>query len=436
MKWIMNEKRPRKSSSDIEILPTPKSQRMSTPPQQGNVPITNETIFAEIVGIKNAIYQIQQDNSEFKAAVKETLDSFRQEINDTLNKHIQSLERKIDTEVNHIVARVEAVEDRVDRINEKVQKRVPFDPEVTVVAQNVKIFVNEQIEATCRRLLDVMGLNQVKVVRAERLESRDRRPGLVKIEFENLTEKVKVLRNKYNLNLSKDFSSVFIKSAQNHVERVIEKNMKTILKELPNGNSFKITSHGIIVKREERNTQRTESNGNYAKSTKLLYNKTPLENNGQNQVQQTSLCVQNTMGHTNAETIKSRIHYTGSDLETQPIVLQTTQSPPEQCSIQSPYSRQSNSLEYGPMNQSVCAQGQDLHSTILRMPNQQMNPGYPSSPPGFSTCIPPRPPTVLSATSKAFTPRAEVPHTHQTLPVEMQNVTCQSSSQVSHTSIV
>ena len=97
------------------------------------------------------------------------------------NKHIQTFERKIDTEVNHIVARVETVEVRVDKINEKVQKRVPFDPEVTVVAQNVKIFINEQIEVTCRRLLDVMGLNQIEVVRAERLESRDRRPGLVKI---------------------------------------------------------------------------------------------------------------------------------------------------------------------------------------------------------------------------------------------------------------
>ena len=259
MKWIMNEKRPRKSSSDTEILPTPKSQRMSTPPQQGNVPITNETIFAEIVGIKNAIYQIQQDTSEFKAAVKETLDSFRQEINDTLNKHIQSLERKIDTEVNHIVARVEAVEDRADRINEKVQKRVPFDPEVTVVAQNVKIFVNKHIEATCRRLLDVMGLNQVKVVRAERLESRDRRPGLVKIEFENLTEKVKVLRNKYNLNLSKDFSSVFIKSDQNHVEQVIEKNMKTILKESYRMEiALKLQVMGLLLK--ERNVTHRELN--------------------------------------------------------------------------------------------------------------------------------------------------------------------------------
>ena len=133
----------------------------------------------------------------------------------------------------------------------------------------------------------------------------------------------------------------------------MEKNMKTILKELPNGNSFKITSHGIIVKREERNTQRTESNGNYAKSTKLFYNKTPHENNGQNQVEQTSLCVQNRMGHTNAETIRPRIHYTNSNLETQPIVLQTTHSPPEQCPIQPPYSRQPNSLEFGPRNQSV-----------------------------------------------------------------------------------
>ena len=55
------------------------------------------------------------------------LSNLKEELNDTLGRHIQSLERKIDMEVNHVIARVEAVEDRVDRIDKHVSERDPLN---------------------------------------------------------------------------------------------------------------------------------------------------------------------------------------------------------------------------------------------------------------------------------------------------------------------
>ena len=304
----MSGKRYRKSSSDIEIIPSSKFQKMSLTPEsepadqplhQLRGQVSNETILNEILGLKTLISQVQRDNVEMKMDFQRELSNLKEELNDTLGRHIQSLERKIDMEVNHVIARVEAVEDRVDRIDKHVSERDPFEPDVTVVAYNVKTFVNEQIESTTKRMLDVMGLNQTKIVRVERLESRGRKPGLVKIELENIKEKVKVLRNKYNLNLSRDFTGVFIRSAQTHAERTQERNMKVILKELPNGNNYKLTGHGILVRKEETNEQRGTINRNNVFTADQGPNFT---NNGPTPTRQVTYATAygcNTMGHTN-----------------------------------------------------------------------------------------------------------------------------------------
>ena len=54
---------------------------------------------------------------------------------------------------------------------------------------------------------------------------------LLKIAFENMEQKVEVLRAKVNLKRSRDFKSVY-----HHTDRILELNAKTLLSELPNGN--------------------------------------------------------------------------------------------------------------------------------------------------------------------------------------------------------
>lgn len=76
---------------------------------------------------------------------------------------------------------------------------------------------------------------------------------LLKIAFENVEQKVEVLRAKVNLKRSCDFKNVYLRSSKNHTERILELNAKTLLSELPKGNQNRVTANGSIVKKDNGN---------------------------------------------------------------------------------------------------------------------------------------------------------------------------------------
>ena len=95
------------------------------------------------------------------------------------------------------------------------------------------------------------------VIGATRLKARYGKPGLVKISLSTLEEKKSVLREKRKLRDTQKYKSVFLRSSKTHTERLIELNARTILHELPQGNQFRITSNGRIVKKTP-SSQRAE----------------------------------------------------------------------------------------------------------------------------------------------------------------------------------
>ena len=84
-----------------------------------------------------------------------------------------------------------------------------------------------------------LGLEDITVERAARVKSyRDDKPGLVKIRLPSVTDKVNVLRHKRVLQ-SGAYRRVFIRSPQSHTDRLIQHNIQTLLKELPNGDQYR-----------------------------------------------------------------------------------------------------------------------------------------------------------------------------------------------------
>lgn len=86
---------------------------------------------------------------------------------------------------------------------------------------------------------------------AARLKNRKiNKPGLVKISFARIDQKIRVLRAKRKLAEISGYRSVFLRSSKTHTERLIELNARTILNEMPNGKDFnRITANGRIVKK-------------------------------------------------------------------------------------------------------------------------------------------------------------------------------------------
>ena len=127
------------------------------------------------------------------------------------------------------------------------------DPEVTIIASGLPFTDGENILTKASALIDARGgevAENVLVTAVSRLPAKFRnKPGLVKISFGTVDEKVLVLRNKMNLKDTDDFKNVFLKSSKSHAERLIELNARAILRELPQGRSLRVDSNGRIKPR-------------------------------------------------------------------------------------------------------------------------------------------------------------------------------------------
>ena len=82
-----------------------------------------------------------------------------------------------------------------------------------------------------------------------RLRSYNEKPGLVKIRLSSVEDKVAALRRKRNLHQA-GYGSVFIRSSQSHTDRLIQQNIHTMLRELPNGDNYMVTGNGRLVKKD------------------------------------------------------------------------------------------------------------------------------------------------------------------------------------------
>ena len=127
-----------------------------------------------------------------------------------------------------------------------------FDINCSVIVINLAQHDGEYTAQLCQESFrDVLG-TAATVVRAERTQPRNNKPGLIKCQLASVEEKINVLRNKKKIKDDEDLRRVFIARMRSHEERLIENNFKAILKELPNGNQYRFTGSGRLVdKRDE-----------------------------------------------------------------------------------------------------------------------------------------------------------------------------------------
>ena len=79
--------------------------------------------------------------------------------------------------------------------------------------------------------------------------------GYVKISFRSTQEKVLVLKNKNVLKDINPFKNVYIKTSKSHAERLIELNARMVLRQLPQGNNFRVDANGRIRARQVQDNE-------------------------------------------------------------------------------------------------------------------------------------------------------------------------------------
>ena len=93
-----------------------------------------------------------------------------------------------------------------------------------------------------------LDVGEVKIKNISRDEEKHCRPGNITVEFENLDQKIKVLSRKRRLNLTNEYTEVYIRAVKTHNELVMERNFSKVLLSLPTHN-FRLASNGKIVNR-------------------------------------------------------------------------------------------------------------------------------------------------------------------------------------------
>ena len=147
---------------------------------------------------------------------------------------------------------------RVGKIEHVVQRN--FNEELTIVAINAPRFANEEPMQLAKQIVDATGSNSDCVVNAMHTAPLGHNcKGVFKIEMASQADKKVVLQHKKNLKNSSQFNKVYLRSSQTHAERLIHLNFRKLLEELPNGNEFRMTGNGRLIKQSTDNTHQKKS---------------------------------------------------------------------------------------------------------------------------------------------------------------------------------
>ena len=184
------------------------------------------------------------------------LEKLRNEVVKTIDDKIQSVKVDMDLQFAGLERRIELFESEMSSLKTDagfVDNSVN-NCDITVIATNVPLRQDRSLMDTAKALISALGTDishRSMITDVKRCPDRGTgKPPLLKIAFESVEQKVEVLRAKKNLSNSNEFKNVYLRSSKNHTERILELNAKTLLSQLPNGNQFRVTGNGRIVKKD------------------------------------------------------------------------------------------------------------------------------------------------------------------------------------------
>ncbi len=154
----------------------------------------------------------------------------------------------------------------------------PFDIEVTIAVPGVRYTPDENVLQKAEQLVhEGLGLPDLKVVRAMRTPYKFGRPGLFKVEFENVEAKKAALAQSGRLRSWNVLGNkVFIRGSQSHDMRTQCQNWTTILKGEGLENEYMVNKNGRVLPRPgsraaanilSSNQSAQGSQGNYGNQT-------------------------------------------------------------------------------------------------------------------------------------------------------------------------
>ena len=179
-----------------------------------------------------------------------------------LGTEVHQIQTQLNMDIGQLTTRCEGLEARLDRLEQKFH----YDIDTTIVAQYVPVGNDEDVNLLrhAEKLVqEGTGTVDARVVRAKRLNSKNNKPGIMKIEMASLDEKIAVLRNKRKLKDHPAYNMVYIRSSKSHEQRLLEANVADLLYMLPDGDQYRIAGNGRIVHVEEQTVNNPSSSSSF-----------------------------------------------------------------------------------------------------------------------------------------------------------------------------
>lgn len=224
---------------------------------EGNANITHHTLDDIYRLIETVRGEFRISMTDIKSEVHQLttkVDDIKSDVHD-LNMKMDNIEPRVEICEGRIAKLEDDMDGRVTEIEtavenlEFVQEEYPV--ESTVVCIGLGEQVNENIGDRAETLVQHgLGLVNMQVTRAQRLNSRNGKAGIIKIELKSKEDKLLVLRSKSNLK-DTGYRGVYIRSSMSHTDRIMQQNFQIILNEIPNGEKFRITANGKVVKKDD-----------------------------------------------------------------------------------------------------------------------------------------------------------------------------------------
>lgn len=145
------------------------------------------------------------------------------------------------------------VKDTVEKTlaSRNVMTKPQYDYDNTLAVTGVIYSPNEDILGKAKKLIhEGLQLPELTIVRACRTKMREGRPGLLKIELDNLESKKKALERSGKLKLYRDLGpKVFLRGSQPYSERMMVKNMNAMMRWTGMDRNYYISKNSVIVEK-------------------------------------------------------------------------------------------------------------------------------------------------------------------------------------------
>ena len=265
------------SDSDIDISP---ETRHPSKKIMSDYKDLNEKLLDDHVGVrdllKSFIQQYQSDVSGLRSDIHSVKSSMVTQtkltkeltkVRTEISEGCKAIKEELSIDITAVTSEVEKLETKINSFQSTFDKQllelqsrinkiesgnigVDFPIDTTCVISGLRYENGENLLEKCTDIIHgALGLNDIGIKNTKCTPMREGKPGIVKMELYNTSDKLLVLKNKSKLKDIGPLSRVRIRSSQSHEQRLLQQHTMELLKLQGKDQDYYFNGSGRLIKK-------------------------------------------------------------------------------------------------------------------------------------------------------------------------------------------